>query len=54
MITIADELAAAWANGEPDAEGKEALIRDLTAKYPEAEDMIREMVETFQTGEREE
>ena len=54
MITIADELAAAWANGEPDAEGKEALIRDLTAKYPEAEGMIREMVETFKTGEREE
>ena len=39
---------------EPDAEGKEALIRDLTAKYPEAEGMIREMVETFKTGEREE
>ena len=54
MMVIADELAAVWEKGEPDAEGKEALIRELTEKYPEGENMIREMVETFTIGEREE
>ena len=47
MTEIADILAAAWANGEPDREAKDALITELTEKYPQAADMIREMVETF-------
>ena len=54
MLQIADKLAAAWAGGEPDAETKEAIIEGLTAQYPEAADMIREMVETFSVGEPEE
>ncbi len=48
MIEIADFLAAAWENGEPDQETKEALIEKLTEEHPEAADMIREMVESFQ------
>ena len=47
MLEIADILAAAWENGEPDQETKEALIAELTEKYPKSADMIRQMVESF-------
>lgn len=47
MIEIADILAAAWENGEPSPEAKNTLIAELTEKYPQAGDMIRQMVETF-------
>ena len=47
MLEIADILAAAWENGEPDQETKEALIVELTEKYPKSADMIRQMVESF-------
>lgn len=47
MLEIADVLAVAWANGEPDQETKEALIAELTEKYPKSADMIRQMVESF-------
>ena len=47
MSEIADVLAAAWENGEPDRATKDALIAELTEAHPEAADMIREMVETF-------
>ena len=47
MLEIADILAAAWENGEPDQETKEAMIAELTEKYPKSADMIRQMVESF-------
>ena len=47
MIEIADYLAAAWEGTEPDRETKEALIAELTARYPQAEEMIRQIVESF-------
>ena len=47
MIEITDILAAAWENGEPDQETKEAMITKLTKEHPEAADMIREIVESF-------
>ena len=50
MIAIADEIESAWKGGDLD---REALIVSLTEKYPEAADMVREMVETFTEGEPE-
>ena len=47
MIEITDILAAAWENGEPDQETKEAMITKLTKEHPEAADMIREIVESY-------
>lgn len=47
MLEIADFLTAAWENGEPDGETKEAMIEKLTEEHPEAADMIRQMVESF-------
>jgi len=47
MIEITDILAAAWENGEPDQETKEAMIAKLTEEHPEAADMIREIVESY-------
>lgn len=44
---IADYLTAQWKDTEPDQEAKEAMIAELTAKYPEAENMIRQIVEGF-------
>jgi len=46
-MEIADYLAAAWESTEPDLETKEALIAELTKLYPQAEEMIRQMVESF-------
>ena len=40
-------LAAAWENGEPDQETKEAMIAKLTEEHPEAAEMIRQIVEGF-------
>lgn len=47
MIEIADYLAAAWEGTEPDRETKEARIAELIALYPQAEEMIRQIVESF-------
>ena len=47
MLEIADILAAAWENGEPDQETKEAMIAKLTEEHPEAAEMIRQIVEGF-------
>ena len=47
MMEIADYLAAAWEGIEPDRETKEAWIAELTKLYPQAEEMIRQMVESF-------
>ena len=47
MEETADYLTAAWEGTEPDQETKEAMITELTAKYPEAEEMIRQIVGSF-------
>ena len=47
MTEITDILAAAWENGEPDQETKEAMIAKLTEEHPEAAEMIRQIVEGF-------
>jgi hypothetical protein len=48
MIEITDFLATAWENGEPDQEAKEAMIAKLAKEHPEAADMIRQIVESFE------
>ena len=48
MEEIADYLADVWAGGEPDQETKEAMITELTAEHPEATEMIRQIVGSFQ------
>ena len=47
MNRIVDRLSAAWEGLEPDQEAKEAMIAELTEEYPEAADMIRQIVESF-------
>ena len=47
MLEIADVLHDAWTDGEPDREARDAMIAALTEQYPEAADMIREMVESY-------
>lgn len=47
MEEIADYLTAAWENTEPDQETKEAMIVELTAEHPDAEEMIRQIVGCF-------
>ena len=47
MMEIADYLATAWEDTEPDRETKEAWISEFTELYPQAEEMIRQMVESF-------
>ena len=50
MVEITDVLAAAWENGEPDQEAKEAMIAKLAKEHPEAADMIRQIVESFRSS----
>ena len=47
MVRITDRLTAAWEGREPDQEAREAMIAVLTEEYPEAADMIRQIVESF-------
>ena len=51
MTEIADILAPLWENGEPDRETKEAMIAELTEEHPEAAEMIREIVESYHSGD---
>ena len=50
MTEITDILAAAWENGEPDQETKEAMIAKLTEEHPEAAEMIRQIVESYRSS----
>ena len=47
MVEIAGTLVAAWENGEPDREMKEAMIEKLTGEHPEAGEMIRQIVRSY-------
>lgn len=47
MEKIADYLTAAWENIQPDQEAKEAMIAELTAEHPQAEEMIRQIIGSF-------
>ena len=47
MEEIADDLTEAWKGMEPDQEAKEAMITELTARHPEAAEMIRQIVGSF-------
>ena len=47
MEKIADYLTDAWKGTEPDQEAKEAMIVELSAEYPEATEMIQQIVGSF-------
>ena len=47
MLKIVDVLEAAWGNRDPGQEAREAMIAKLTEEYPEAAEMIRQIVESL-------
>ena len=47
MLKIVDVLEAAWGNRDPGQEARETMIAKLTEEYPEAAEMIRQIVESF-------
>ena len=47
MLKIVDVLEAAWGNTDPGQEAREAMIAKLTEEYPEAAEMIRQIVESL-------
>lgn len=51
ILEIADILDAAWENTEPDRAAREAMIEKLTEEHPEDAEIIRLIVESFESPE---